>query len=84
MNQENVPRVSGEQRDPREPLPERLEIIQQKLKIRDAKEEELLKLIEQPDQRGKVLTDAWLEREIAQGDLDQLVKNEIQDRLSSV
>jgi hypothetical protein len=60
---------------------ERVEMIHRKLKVRDAKQTELLTLLTQPDKSGHVLTDAWLSLEVAQGDLDYEVESEIRERL---
>jgi hypothetical protein len=59
---------------------EHLERIQQTLKIRDAKQSELFRLLQQPERLGNARTDvwdAWMELQVAQNDLDMLVKGEL-------
>jgi hypothetical protein len=63
---------------------ERIKSIQQRIQVRDDRQNELLGLIAQPDKKGKVLTDAWLELELAQEDLKALLRHEIDQRLSAV
>ena len=64
-------------------LPETLELIQHHLRIRDERQTLLLQLLAQPDKSGHVLTDAWLQLQLAQGDLDHHVENEISERLDN-
>jgi hypothetical protein len=67
----------------RESSAERMEALHSRITIRDTKQAELVALIARPDSGGSALTNAWLQLEIAQGDLDGLVKAEIQYRLQN-
>jgi hypothetical protein len=72
---------SGETTPVETALLERIRRIREMSESRDARQEELLRLIAQPTMSGRPLTDAWLKLQNAQGELDRSVSDEIRERL---
>jgi hypothetical protein len=58
---------------------ERVARIRETLKLRDAKQEELLRLISLPDKPGGPLTEALFQLKRAQADVDRLLATEIRE-----
>ena len=55
-----------------------MELLQERRKARDLQQERLFKLLADPNEPVRGVLSAWLEVQIAQGDLDQLIKTKIQ------
>ena len=62
-------------------LAERMETLHRQIGVRDTRQAELVGIMAEPHPVDNSLTNAWLQLEIAQGDVDYIVKREIQRRL---
>jgi hypothetical protein len=66
-----------------QPLSERMETLHRQITIRDTRQAELLALMAAPLAVDSALTSAWLQLEIAQGDLDDVIRSELQRHLQN-
>ena len=62
-------------------LSERIETIRELSSVRDARHEDLLRVIAKSDKSPRHLLDAWVRLQSAQGDVDRLVAAEVRARL---